>query len=454
MWSGILAAGLLLCAFAHDSLSVGLVTQSGPRAAPTAPPSDTTPDNFSFTDQSSVALSSTITSAAITVSGINAASTITVSGGTYDVNSSGSFTSSSGSVSNGNTVRARHTSSASNSTATNTVVTIGGVSDTFTSTTLAAASGNDILDDFEGTMRTLGGHNLWDVYTSEGANATTSFSTSAKRFGSKGLLYHGTGGTGVYMHFFSNDGSTWAFMHEKVLSGTWTQNKYNRKSFWVYHPSGFNPPSDNSHMIEYGNYTRKKLGDAATQNDGGNHFYHYFNPRAGVWTKVIVDPHPQHSVGGGTSDPGVQTSPTSDGTGWNYFDSETRWYWNAPYNNLTGDIYFDDVELYFESRTEDITSIASLEASYNGSTDLLHVGFARSTTEDPTFNAVYSTSGSILDNGWGSGTTFGSVGPDGNGDYVNKKIEATIDLGAATEVWIGVRKGSGPTMREIKLELN
>jgi hypothetical protein len=102
-------------------------------------PSDSTPNQFTFTDQTSVALSSTITSAAITVSGINTTSAITVTGGTYDINGSGSFTSSAGTVSNGDTVRARHTSSGTNSTATNTTVTIGGVSDEFRSTTLAEA---------------------------------------------------------------------------------------------------------------------------------------------------------------------------------------------------------------------------------------------------------------------------------------------------------------------------
>lgn len=96
---------------------------------------DTTPDAFSFTDQSGVALSSTITSAAITVAGIDAAAAITITGGTYDINGSGTFVSTEGTVNNGDTVRARHTSSASYLTATNTVVTIGGVSDTFTSTT-------------------------------------------------------------------------------------------------------------------------------------------------------------------------------------------------------------------------------------------------------------------------------------------------------------------------------
>jgi hypothetical protein len=104
--------------------------------------SDTTPNAFSFADQTDVQPSTTITSGAITVSGTNAAAAITVTGGTYDINASGSFTSDAGTVNNGDTVRARHTSSGSNSTATNTAVTIGGVSDTFTSTTVADGSGD------------------------------------------------------------------------------------------------------------------------------------------------------------------------------------------------------------------------------------------------------------------------------------------------------------------------
>jgi hypothetical protein len=98
---------------------------------------DTTPDQFTFVDQSGVALSSTITSAAVTITGIDAAAAITVTGGEYDINESGTFTSDAGTVNNGDTVRARGTSSGDYSTATNVTITIGGVSDTFTFTTLA-----------------------------------------------------------------------------------------------------------------------------------------------------------------------------------------------------------------------------------------------------------------------------------------------------------------------------
>jgi hypothetical protein len=97
---------------------------------------DTTPDAFSFVDQTSVPLSTTITSAPITVSGINAGAPISVVGGQYSINGGG-FTSSAGTVADGDSVRARHTSSASFSTSVDTTVTIGGVADTFTSTTVA-----------------------------------------------------------------------------------------------------------------------------------------------------------------------------------------------------------------------------------------------------------------------------------------------------------------------------
>ena len=91
---------------------------------------DTNPDQFTFSDQTGVALSTVIESAPITVSGINTAASITVSGGEYAVStdggsSYGAYTAADGFVSNGNKVKVRHTSSASNSTNTNTTLTIG-----------------------------------------------------------------------------------------------------------------------------------------------------------------------------------------------------------------------------------------------------------------------------------------------------------------------------------------
>jgi hypothetical protein len=98
-------------------------------------PEDTAPNPFPFTHQTGVALEATITSAPVTITGINAPSPITVSGGEYSING-GAFTDQPGTVENGDQVRARHESSDQYLTATHTVITIGGVSDTFTSITL------------------------------------------------------------------------------------------------------------------------------------------------------------------------------------------------------------------------------------------------------------------------------------------------------------------------------
>jgi hypothetical protein len=95
----------------------------------------TVPDQFTFTDQNGIALEATVTSLPITVTGIDTGTTITVSGGTYDVNGSGSFTADPGTVFVGYTIRARHTASDAYLTNVTTTITIGGVSDTFTSTT-------------------------------------------------------------------------------------------------------------------------------------------------------------------------------------------------------------------------------------------------------------------------------------------------------------------------------
>lgn len=153
-------------------------------------PSDTTPDQFTFTDQTNVALNTVITSNAITVSGINAASAISVSGGTYSING-GAYTSSSGTVTNGQTVAVRHTSSGSNSTATNTTLTIGGVSDVFTSTTVGAAPDTTpdafIFADQNGVE--LGSTITSNPITVTGINTASTISVSGGTYSIDGGVY-------------------------------------------------------------------------------------------------------------------------------------------------------------------------------------------------------------------------------------------------------------------------
>lgn len=100
-----------------------------------AAPKDTTPDPFVFTDQTGVALNTLTTSEPITVTGINSGASISISGGQYSRNN-GAFITSKGTAYNGDSIRVRHTSSSSYNATINTVLTIGGIKDTFSSTTL------------------------------------------------------------------------------------------------------------------------------------------------------------------------------------------------------------------------------------------------------------------------------------------------------------------------------
>ena len=108
------------------------------------PPPDTTPDLFSFTDLTNAALSTLFTSNAVTINGIASPAPISVMGGQYSVGV-GAFTSAPGFVSNADSVRVQQTSAATSLTATNTILNVGGVADTFTVTTVAIG-GNPVAN--------------------------------------------------------------------------------------------------------------------------------------------------------------------------------------------------------------------------------------------------------------------------------------------------------------------
>jgi hypothetical protein len=100
-------------------------------------PVGTTPEPFTFTPQTGVALNTLITSNTIAVSGINAPSPISITGGTYSING-GAYTSGGVTVNNGDTVTVRVMSSGINLSPRTATLTIGGVSGSFSVTTMAA----------------------------------------------------------------------------------------------------------------------------------------------------------------------------------------------------------------------------------------------------------------------------------------------------------------------------
>jgi hypothetical protein len=115
------------------TLNIGGVTDT---FSVTTLAADTTPDAFSFLDQTNVSLSTVVESNAITVSGINTVAPVSITGGEYRIGI-GAWTSAPGTVNNGDTVTVRQTSSGNYFITIDAALTIGGVSDAFSVTTIA-----------------------------------------------------------------------------------------------------------------------------------------------------------------------------------------------------------------------------------------------------------------------------------------------------------------------------
>jgi plastocyanin len=176
-------------------------TMADPNAPPAPTPTptptpDTTPDQFTFTDQTNVTLSTVITSNTITVSGITSATPISITGGTYSINS-GAYKSTSGTVNNGYTVTIHLTSSGNYSTTTNATLTIGGISDTFSVTTQSAPP-DMIPDQFTFTDQTdaaLSTVITSNTITVSGITSTTPISITGGTYSINGESYTSADGT-------------------------------------------------------------------------------------------------------------------------------------------------------------------------------------------------------------------------------------------------------------------
>jgi hypothetical protein len=105
------------------------------------------PYAFTFTDLTGATLSSSNTSNTITVDGLTSgtSATVTITGGTYSKNG-GAATSASGTAVNGDTFSVTGTASGSYATGVDVVLTIGGVSDTYTVTTQADPGATEDVD--------------------------------------------------------------------------------------------------------------------------------------------------------------------------------------------------------------------------------------------------------------------------------------------------------------------
>lgn len=96
-----------------------------------------TPGDITFTPVTDAAVSTATTSESVTITGLSSATTIAVSGGTYTING-GDETSDVGIVKTGDAVTITLTSSPAKDTPKSAFINVGGVTGTFTVTTVAA----------------------------------------------------------------------------------------------------------------------------------------------------------------------------------------------------------------------------------------------------------------------------------------------------------------------------
>ena len=141
------------------ALPLAFLAGCGGESPPPPPTADTTPDAFSFSAVTGAARSAVVESGAVTISGINAVAQVSITGGEFSI-AGGVFTSAAGSVSNGEQITVRLTTSADFDTETSATLTVGGVSGDFSVTTLAAPQ---VLIDVNVNVRhSVGGVDTFD----------------------------------------------------------------------------------------------------------------------------------------------------------------------------------------------------------------------------------------------------------------------------------------------------
>ena len=182
-------------------LVIGLISMlaacGGGRSNPDPDPQltpDTTPNSFSFVDQTDVDLLTEFESNAISVNGINAAAGISISGGEYSIDGGG-FTASAGNINNGQSVVVRQTSSDQFSTTTNTELTIGGISDTFSLTTIAEDNEPDPFTFVPQTDVNLNALVESNTITISGINSNATISVTGGEYSFDGTTYTNANGT-------------------------------------------------------------------------------------------------------------------------------------------------------------------------------------------------------------------------------------------------------------------
>ncbi len=318
------------------------------------------------------------------------------------------------------------------------------------------------LDDFEsGSIRIINpGESspsvkfLWNQYEGDfyaGPDpGIESITTSQAYHGTHSLKIDVTSGN-VYLQFYPAT-SFWNFMHSYVQpSSGWTANTYNAMRFWVKVPPQIRKASGGKENIQLGTYVRSKNGD---RNSQGSHYYHFYNfEHTGEWEQVIFDSHPTYLIGaGGNTEVG---NVEQVGSGWNYMDGLTRFYFDGQ-GSLSGQatFYFDKFELFTRPANENIEQVYSLHGVYVPGSNRVQVGWARRKNQDTLAYEVRYAFEDIHALGWDNATPApgGSISGNGNGAYNLMEYSTTgISVSGKSMVYVAIKPKDSSLFRQIAL---
>ena len=173
----------------------------------TASSVDTTPNAFDFTNQTGLEINTLTESNTVTITGITDAATVTISGNSAQFSIAGGSYGTSGTITNGQNLKLRMTTSSSFSTGVSTTITVGGVSDSVTFTTRAANVSAPTAITATQTTNTSSSSQTVDV-TASGGTGTAQVSNDGSNFSSNGTDFsHSRNSTVTYHARNTNEGS-------------------------------------------------------------------------------------------------------------------------------------------------------------------------------------------------------------------------------------------------------
>lgn len=239
----------------------------------------------------------------------------------------------------------------------------------------------------------------------------------------------------------------------------WRFNTYNRLRIWIKLPDlGDGPRRDGGYNFDVGVYIKRvQNANRGSDEDGGNHYHHYFNvPAVGQWTQLLVNMHPKHSRTQRFVDPGNLQHPTGEPE-YNYFDTLTRLFIcdSFQHTRYPVDYFLDNMEFYQEPFAENDQQIYALSSTYVREKNRLIVTWNRHCDDQVAHEVRYAFE-NVHRIGWNAAKTApnGTAAPLGESRANGMLYDTTeLPLEGRRVVYIAIKPQNAATFSQIAVPL-